>query len=272
LTRMTRAGWSNTSSGYVLLSLLLILAFIAIAAGIAAPSIAFEIKRDREEELIHRGYQYTRAIRMYASKTGRFPLKVEDLQDTAGVRYIRKLYKDPLTGGEFKLLHQSDMPALGGGTNLNLANTAGTPTNGSPGFNPSIPRLPQQMQAQTPPPDGSAQPSDAGAGADSAGDNSANRPQVFSGSMGVIFGVASKSKDKTIREFNHKNHYNDWLFFYYPPYGARERNTPTSLTPSNVAINGATPAANLAQKPDASPTAAQPPSQPPESAPDSAQQ
>jgi hypothetical protein len=28
--------------------------------------------------------------------------------------------------------------------------------------------------------------------------------------------VASKSKDKTIREFNKKNHYNDWQFIYDP--------------------------------------------------------
>src|SRR4029077_5473621 len=29
---------------------------------------------------------------------------------------------------------------------------------------------------------------------------------------GVIMGVASSSPKKTIREFNHKNHYKDWLF------------------------------------------------------------
>ena len=29
-------------------------------------------------------------------------------------------------------------------------------------------------------------------------------------------GVASKSKDKSIREFNKKNHYNDWQFIYDP--------------------------------------------------------
>ena len=39
-------------------------------------------------------------------------------------------------------------------------------------------------------------------------------PQVFGG--GGIVGVASLSKDKTIREFNKKNHYNQWQFIYDP--------------------------------------------------------
>jgi len=38
--------------------------------------------------------------------------------------------------------------------------------------------------------------------------------QVFGG--GAIIGVASVSKDKTIREFNKKDHYNQWQFIYDP--------------------------------------------------------
>jgi hypothetical protein len=38
--------------------------------------------------------------------------------------------------------------------------------------------------------------------------------QVFGG--GPIVGVASTSKAATIREFNHKNHYNQWQFIYDP--------------------------------------------------------
>ena len=37
---------------------------------------------------------------------------------------------------------------------------------------------------------------------------------VFGG--GPIVGVASISKATTIREFNHKNHYNQWQFIYDP--------------------------------------------------------
>ena len=38
--------------------------------------------------------------------------------------------------------------------------------------------------------------------------------QVFGG--GPIVGVASTSKEETIREFNHKHHYNQWQFIYDP--------------------------------------------------------
>lgn len=48
----------------------------------------------------------------------------------------------------------------------------------------------------------------------------------------LIFGVASKSKKQSIREFDHKNHYKDWLFFYDPKYDrGQEIKGPTSLTP-----------------------------------------
>jgi hypothetical protein len=39
-------------------------------------------------------------------------------------------------------------------------------------------------------------------------------PQVFGG--GGIVGVASANKDKTIRVFNKKEHYNQWQFIYDP--------------------------------------------------------
>ncbi len=252
----------------MLLSLLLLVALIIIAAGIAAPSIAFEIRRDREEELIHRGFQYTRAIRLYASKNGRYPLKVEDLQGTNGIRYIRRLYKDPLTGGDFKLLHLSDMPSIGGTSNLNP--NANSNFAGSTGLNPASAPPPQsqpfgqrsqpdqnsdQAQSDSNDPtnssDVSGQTGSSNGNAGSAQTSSFGTPQPGRqqtlGSGGVIFGVASKSKDKTIREFNHKNHYSEWLFFYYPPYGARERNAPTSLVPTTgtgIAPNGAVQSPN----------------------------
>ncbi len=74
------------------------------------PSITFEIRRDREEEMIHRGVQYSRAIRAYYKKFGHYPTKLEDLEDTNQSRYLRKRYKDPLNCkngkcGDFKLLH-----------------------------------------------------------------------------------------------------------------------------------------------------------------------
>ena len=106
--------------GYVLLTLLLIMALFAIAAGAIVSSITFDIKRDREEEMVHRGTQYSRAIRAYFKKFGRYPIKLEDLDNTQNMRFLRKHYKDPLnckpTCQDFKLLHYGDVQmAMGGG-------------------------------------------------------------------------------------------------------------------------------------------------------------
>jgi hypothetical protein len=62
---------------------------------------------------------------------------------------------------------------------------------------------------------------------------------VFGG--GPIVGVASISKDKTIREFNKKNHYNEWQFIYDP---ATDRGGLLS-TPNQPPLQGAIP--NLQQ-------------------------
>ena len=107
-----------------MLTLLLAMALMAIFAAAIVPSITFDIKRDREEEMIHRGVQYSRAIRAYYKKFGRYPTKIEDLESTNTMRFLRKRYKDPLNCKErkcadFKLLHfgevQMTLSAMGGG-------------------------------------------------------------------------------------------------------------------------------------------------------------
>src|ERR1700720_2327837 len=91
--------------GYVLLALLLTVTLMIVAAAAVLPSIEFQIRRDREEELIHRGVQYSRAIRAYYKKLGRYPAKLDDLESANNLRFLRKRYKDPITGKDFKLLH-----------------------------------------------------------------------------------------------------------------------------------------------------------------------
>src|SRR5215469_4409605 len=103
----------GSQRGYVLLTLLLVMSMLVIAAGVAASSIAFNIRRDREEELIHRGVQYTRAIRAYSKQTGHFPMRMEELDNVNGVHFLRKHYKDPITGQDFKLVYMSEVVTVG---------------------------------------------------------------------------------------------------------------------------------------------------------------
>src|SRR5271167_2443181 len=109
--------------GYALLILILMMAMIAIFAAMIVPTVEFQIKRDREEELIHRGVQYTRAIRAYYKKLGRYPTKIEDLESANNLRYLRKRYKDPLNCksgkcADFKLLHFGEVQMSLGGAGI----------------------------------------------------------------------------------------------------------------------------------------------------------
>jgi len=138
--RRTLRDRSSAERGYVLLTLLLMVAMMIIAAGAVVQTIAFEIKRDREEEMVHRGVQYARAIRSYYKKFGRYPTKLEDLESANNLRFLRKRYKDPITGKDFKLLHYGEakltLSNLLGGGGIPGANPIGGASglNGSSGF------------------------------------------------------------------------------------------------------------------------------------------
>ena len=87
----------NSQRGVVLLMLLITLALIIIALGVAAPKMAQAIRRDREIEMIHRGTEYARAVKKYYKKFGRYPGTIEQLENTNNIRFLRKRYNDPMS-------------------------------------------------------------------------------------------------------------------------------------------------------------------------------
>jgi type II secretory pathway pseudopilin PulG len=209
----------NKEQGYILLTLLLFVTVLIITTAIVVPEVTFQIKRDREEEMIHRGVQYSRAIRRYVKKFGRYPTRVEDLENTNNLRFLRKRYKDPITGKDFKLLHVGEVQLMPGS-----GIAMGTPVSAMPGATtlgqPPTQSINQQGQSQAARNDenqdqqgGDTKQSDQPKGAINAGSD-ALTGQVFGG--GPIVGVASTSKAQSIREFNKKSHYNQWQFIYDP--------------------------------------------------------
>lgn len=231
-----------------MLTLLLAMALLVIFAAAIVPTITFDIKRDREEEMIHRGVQYSRAIRLYYRKFGRYPTKIDDLENSNNLRFLRKRYKDPLNCkksecADFKLLHfgevQLSLSGIAGGT-VPGANPMGANSglNGSPGgfsqpstfggsggfgsnsnstFGQNQQSSSSGQPGQQPSPDETT-PTAAGNGNENSPNANSNSNQLGSGQIigGPIVGVASLIKDKTIREFNHKNKYKDWVFVYDP--------------------------------------------------------
>src|SRR6266550_3823874 len=69
----------RSERGYVLLVLLLLVAFLSIASLKAIEDFEHQSQRDREDEMIHRGCEYTRAVKKYFKKFGRYPTRIEDL-------------------------------------------------------------------------------------------------------------------------------------------------------------------------------------------------
>ncbi len=111
---------ASSEAGYLYLVLLLMVVFMVIGALALAPAITGQLKRDRENEMIHRGVQYSRAVKKYYKKFGAYPTTVDQLLNTNNMRFLRQKYKDPMTAnGEWRLLHYGDVQ-LG-------ANQLGTP-------------------------------------------------------------------------------------------------------------------------------------------------
>ncbi|MCI0354351.1 MAG: hypothetical protein L0099_04815 [Acidobacteria bacterium] len=182
----------SRQAGYALLVILLALAFLLIAMTRSAPDVVHQIKREREEELIQRGTQYARAIGRYFRKFGRYPSRIEELENTNNIRFLRRRYKDPMTpDGEWRLVRFGD---------TRLGSRGGTPAPGAPAGTPA-----GGLQAT---PGGVSRTGGSTPGR--SGDSLSGR--TFGG--GPIVGVASKSTASSIRERDGKTHYNEWEFIY----------------------------------------------------------
>ncbi len=84
-------------------------ALLLIATMVAAPRILLEGKREKEKEMIWRGHQYVRGVKLYYRKMGRFPTSIDDLTKpkTGSLRFMRQAYKDPMNGedGSWRLIY-----------------------------------------------------------------------------------------------------------------------------------------------------------------------
>jgi type II secretory pathway pseudopilin PulG len=231
----TRRAHRNGEQGYVLLTMLLMIAVMGIMAATLVTSIKFDIKRDREEEMIHRGVQYSRAIRAYYKKFGRYPATIENLENTNQMRFLRKRYKDPLTGKDFKLLHFGEakmgLAGMGGGGLIPGASTIGsngalTPNSNSGfgnsnsignsnSFGQSSTQKSGSDSSQGGTDTNASQSVSSSGNGDSSDRGSSDQPVQAFGGMPIV-GVASTSKDPTIREYDKKKKYNEWQFVYDP--------------------------------------------------------
>jgi hypothetical protein len=101
-------GACRAESGYALVLVMFILAILVLAMTEAAPTVLSSIQREKEKEMVWRGKQYTRGVRMYYMKLNRFPTSLDDLtKPKTGIRFMRQAYKDPMNqvDGSWRLIY-----------------------------------------------------------------------------------------------------------------------------------------------------------------------
>jgi len=225
----------SRQSGYVLLALMLTMTLILIALSVEAPRIGQQIKREKEEELVHRGKDYATAVKRFVHKNGgRYPTSVEQLENTNHIRFLRKKYVDPMTGdSDWKMVHVGEAeikiptpnpglsggggtnPGLGGGTGGQTDGTGsqtggtGSQTGGTGGLTGGTGGLTGGTGGLT---GGTGGQAGSNGQLGSLTTTGIGNGQTVGG--GQIMGVASVSKGHSIKEFNDKNEYDEWYFVY----------------------------------------------------------
>jgi type II secretory pathway pseudopilin PulG len=110
--------------GAVLLLLLVIVAIMGLATAIAGSSWKTTTQRAKEDDLLWKGGQIRAAIGRYyetaqsgATTVKKYPASLDDLlldsRFLETVRYLRKVYPDPMTGGRWALIAAPDGGIMG---------------------------------------------------------------------------------------------------------------------------------------------------------------
>ncbi len=214
--------------GYAMAALLVAMSVMAIMLSTAMPVYQTVARREREAELVFRGEQYARAIALFQRKYGnQVPPDVDVLIDQ---KFLRKKYKDPITGGDFQYLGagspelaqamsttpQQALDALRG---RGAGATGGRGTPFGAGTTGAASRGTTQQQPSTQSSFGRGTPLGAGGTVTSMGNRVTATPFTAAGQAasaqgggGGILAVASKSTQTSLRLYNGKNKYNEWLF------------------------------------------------------------
>jgi len=234
--------------GYALLLVAFASTLILIAAITAAPNIKTVRKREKEQEMIWRGNQYVRGIKLYYRKNGKFPTSLEDLTkpQVGNIRFMRQQYKDPMNpeDGSWRLIYVGPSGQLIGSlkpqptitmpAGIPGASGVGTPAanlNGA-GMNGPVSFAGAGQGSAPGPVDPSAQPS-GGTGQDQGPRSgySLNAPggvstdtdasQIPSGDTptvigGSIIGIGSKASGRSVIVYDKASNYRLFEFYWDP--------------------------------------------------------
>ena len=106
MLRANQAGRRAKQTGFTYLAILFVIAIGGIMLAQTGLNWSQDNQREKERELLFVGNEYRKAIALYYERTPgavkKYPAQLEDLlSDTRYVtvqRYLRKLYRDPMSG------------------------------------------------------------------------------------------------------------------------------------------------------------------------------
>lgn len=204
-------------SGFAMAALLVGMSIMAVLMSAALPVWNKQAQREREEEYLFRAQQYARAVMKFRQRIANTnPPSVDVLIEQ---KFLRKKYKDPITGEDFQLVYQTANTGLQpGGPGAATPGQVVPPGAGSSGFGSGP---------------GAGSSSGFGSGQGSSGAGSAGTPTTnpggtstssfggsataTSGAPGMnagIIGVVSKSKATSIKIYNGRTRYDQWAVTY----------------------------------------------------------
>jgi type II secretory pathway pseudopilin PulG len=139
-------------AGFSIAALIFLATAVSILIAAAYPAYQMQARREMEEELIFRGEEYARAIQKFHRKFNVYPPSLDALLETNGLRFLRRPYKDPMTGKDFRVIFLNPDGTLTGST-LATQRINNTPLFGAPlqmmGSSPSAqPGSAQPVQPQ----------------------------------------------------------------------------------------------------------------------------
>ncbi|MET0552807.1 MAG: hypothetical protein ABW221_07210 [Vicinamibacteria bacterium] len=176
---MTTRERRPSEAGMSMVALFAAMSVMFIMMGAAVPAWRYVMKDAREEELLFRGGQIADAIQRYQEKNKTPPPSLEIMVQQ---RVLRKAYKDPFAkDGKWRFIRQGEQLL-----------PPGAPSPGGPA--PAATPQPSRREGQAR--DGQGQPQLGGA---------------------AFIGVASFSKEKSLRIMNGRTRYNEWLFIAGQP-------------------------------------------------------
>jgi len=213
-------------SGYAMAVLLVSMSIMAILMTAAMPAWKQMAQREKEEELVFRGLQYVRALRLFSTKyANAAPPSLDVLVEQ---RFIRKKFKDPITNDDFQPILAGQAVPGSAASAQQGAGRGGTSSRGGTSTPSSQPS--SQFGSGIGGSSAAAQPSTGRAGGGTQpGTSPIGSPGA--GAVGGIMGVVSKSKDKSIRLYQGRSHYNEWAFINTPQQQAPGQGAPGTGVP-----------------------------------------